>query len=54
MLDEIFDRTVDALEYVSDKTGISYKKLNVILMIGSISIIGILLIIKSNQREQFL
>jgi hypothetical protein len=34
MLDEIFDRTVDTLEYISKKTGISYKKVNVLGMFG--------------------
>lgn len=34
MLDEIFDRTVDTLEYISKKTGISYKKINAIGFLG--------------------
>jgi hypothetical protein len=30
MLEGIFDRTVDSLEYVSKRTGLSYKKVNAI------------------------
>lgn len=44
MLEDIFDYTVDAIEYVSKKTGISYKKLNVILMFTCIAVTGTLLI----------
>ena len=44
MLEDIFDHTVDALEYVSKKTGINYKRLNVILMFTCIAVTGILLL----------
>ena len=38
MLEEIFDRTVDLLETISDKTKISYKKINVIGMFAWIGV----------------
>ena len=44
MLEDIFDYTVDAIEYVSRKTGISYKKLNalgLIIVTGTIIILSI-------------
>jgi len=38
MLERIFDKTVDILEAASEQTGISYKKLNVLGLIGCIGI----------------
>lgn len=40
MLEDIFDHTVDALEYVSKKTGIGYKKLNAL---GLIIVTGVII-----------
>jgi hypothetical protein len=34
MLDKIFDKTVEVLEFVSERTGLSYKKVNAIGFLG--------------------
>jgi hypothetical protein len=48
MLEEIFDQTVDALEYVSKKTGISYKKLNAL---GLLIVSGVIIVLSITSTQ---